>query len=108
MQAENSDMLCPLQEELIPTYYAQCGYYWPVFFDKGAFVYSEVRFCQHREELECHTFEEAERIVEEMNSSKKVCPECKKAGKFKATTNYDLLNEQRIIDHVINNAVNGR
>jgi hypothetical protein len=99
---------CPfLTEEMEPTYYAQCGYYWPEFFDKGAFVYSEVRFCSYKKKLDCKTLEEAQKIVDQMNRDE-VCPVCGKRGKFKATTDFDMYNEQRIIDGIINNAVNGR
>lgn len=100
---------CPMeQEELTPVYYVQCGYYWPEFFDKGAFVYSEVRFCSYKKPLTCESLAQAEEEAQKMNSQQVVCPVCGKRGKFKATTNYDMVNEQKIIDHIVNNAVNGR
>ncbi len=110
MQEERKNLTegcCPSEGEgLIPEYYAQCKYYWPEFFDKGAFVYSEVRFCSHRVKLDCDSMEEAEKIVAEMNHT--ACPVCGKVGKLKATTNFDMINDQRIIDQLLNTALNSR
>ncbi len=100
---------CPNEKEgLVPDYYAKCGYCWPEFFDKGCITYREVRFCSYREKLDCTSQEEAEKIVARMNQNGKTCPVCGHVGKFRALTNFDMINEQRIIDGVINNAVNGR
>lgn len=98
---------CPLDQELVPTYLAKCSYFWPEFFDKGAFVYSEVRFCEFQRELEADTQEAAEEIVATMNQEM-ACPLCGKRGKFRAMTNFDLINEKRILDGIVNNSLNGR
>ena len=92
---------CPLDEELEPVYYAKCGYCWPEFIDMGAFVTSKVHFCPYQKELNCHTEEEAERIVAEMNQ-KEECLVCGSHGKFKSTTNFDMYNEKRILDQIVN------
>ena len=95
---------CPMeQEELTPTYYVQCSYFWPEFIDKGSFVYSEVHFCSYKKELDCKTLEAAEQEAAAMNEQQIVCPLCGKRGKFKATTNYDMANEKRIMDQIVNN-----
>lgn len=106
-ELENGAAGCPLDQELVPTYIAKCGYFWPEFFDKGAFVYSEVRFCAFQRELEADNQQEAERIVAQMNEQM-TCPLCGKRGKFRAVTNFDLMNEKRILDGIVNNALNGR
>lgn len=100
---------CPLEGEgLVPKYYVQCGYCWPEFFDKGCFIYSEVRFCSFKLLLDCTTIDEARLVANRMNRDGVTCPVCGQKGKFKATTDYDMFNERRIIDGIINNAVNGR
>lgn len=94
-------------ENLEPTYYAKCGYHWPVFFDKGAFVYSEIRFCEYQEQLDCETMEEAEKIVAVMNQEK-VCPVCKKTNRWKAMTDFDIANELQLVKNMAKTALNGR
>ena len=96
-----------MEDDLVPAYIAKCNYAWPEFFDKGAFTYSEVRFCDYREELDCSTLEEAEKLVEAMNEEK-ACPRCGKRRKFVATTNYDLFNERRLINSLNAAASNAR
>ena len=108
MDKDNLDAACLLEQmDLIPTYYAKCNYCWPVFHDKGAFVHSEICFCDYMVELDCHTLEEAEQIVADMNQ-KTICPVCGKSKKFTATTNFDMYNERRIISSLNESAANAR
>lgn len=51
--------------------------------------------------------DEAEEIVTRMNREE-ICPMCGKQRKFKATSDFDMLNERRIIDGIVNNAVDER
>lgn len=93
---------------ILPVYYAKCTYAWPEFFDKGAFVYSEVRVCDYKQEVACETREEAEAAVQKMNEDGAVCPKCGQAHKFKAYTQIEILEEERMVQNIMNNIDHSR
>lgn len=107
MDKNDTPQNCLLNEELEPVYYAKCSYCWPEFIDMGAFVTSKVRYCSYQKELDCHTEEDAERIVAKMNQ-RDACPICGNHKKFKATTNFDMYNAKRILDQIVNSDGQGR
>lgn len=93
--------------DMEPVYYVKCSYCWPEFVDRGCFVYSEVHFCDYAKKLDCTTLEEAEAIAAQMNETEE-CPVCHHRHKFKATTNFDMMNEKDLADRLINNSKSWR
>ncbi|WP_094606149.1 hypothetical protein SPSIL_039860 [Sporomusa silvacetica DSM 10669] len=82
--------------EITPEFYAKCSYFWPEFIDRGAFVTSVLHMCEYKIALECGSFEEAEALVAELNGQNKVCPECGSVSKFKAETEFEILEAIRM------------
>lgn len=100
---------CALDGEgLLPHYFISCGYYWPVFLDKGAFVCNELHYCTFRRELDCDCLEDAEAEAARWNREQRICPVCGHKGKFRGMTNFDLDNEAQLFRSLARGAMQGR
>lgn len=101
--AEEADTLVqfPCEEESRePVYYLKCTHFWTEFKSNPSFSYPEQHQCAWMEKLGVSTQEEADRAAEEAVRTKKVCPLCGTAGKYKGASQFEIYNDRRLLESI--------
>lgn len=93
-------------EHQAPVYYLKCTYFWPEFKQTPQFPYCENHVCDWQQPIQATTQEEADRIADETNASGFVCPKCGQRAKLKGATQFEIYNDQRILESINRSELN--
>lgn len=102
---QNIPLCCEDAEGLLPQFYAKCSYFSLEFFDKGAFVYSQMHPCTGEILLDCDNEDTAQQLTLELNRTTP-CPVCGRR-KWKAMTQFDIMNEENLVSNIAKASLNG-
>ena len=101
----NIPLCCEDAGGFLPQFYAKCSYFSLEFFDKGAFVYSQMHPCTGEILLDCDDEDTAQQLTMELNRTTP-CPICGR-HKWKAMTQFDIMNEANLVGNIAKASLNG-
>lgn len=77
------------------SYFAACANTTLEFIELPDGVYSNIVFCEYKQELAENTTDDAQAVIDAMNSADDVCPVCHKKAKYRLYTEDDFARRDK-------------